>query len=71
MEVISQIFIACFGITSSFLVANKNKWGFVFGLCSQPFWIYTTIAHKQYGMIILTVIYTFNWAYGCYKWFKK
>jgi nicotinamide riboside transporter PnuC len=37
LDVIAQIGITILGVTTILLVAKKNKWGFVFGLLSQPF----------------------------------
>jgi nicotinamide riboside transporter PnuC len=42
-----QIFLAIIGITAIVLVARKNKWGFVFGLLSEPFWFITSCNYKQ------------------------
>ncbi|MFA5076529.1 MAG: hypothetical protein WC480_03895 [Patescibacteria group bacterium] len=71
LDLITQIGIAVFGASAIFLVAKKNKWGFVLGLCSQPFWFMTTIIHKQWGILLLSIIYTFNWGLGIYEWFYK
>ncbi|MES2971495.1 MAG: nicotinamide mononucleotide transporter [Patescibacteria group bacterium] len=68
---IAQVGIAVFGITAIILVAKKNKWGFVFGLASQPFWLITSYVNKQWGVLFVSVIYTFTWAYGIYEWFYK
>lgn len=68
---ISQIGIFCFGVTAIILVARKNKWGFVFGLLSQPFWYTTAILNEQWGVVLVSVVYTGSWAYGVYEWFFK
>jgi len=46
LDTISQIGIFIFGVLGIILVARKNKWGFVFGLLSQPFWYITAIINK-------------------------
>jgi nicotinamide riboside transporter PnuC len=71
LNFISQIGLSFFGIIAIILVARKNKWGFVFGLASQPFWILTAYVNKQWGIQILNVIYVFTWLYGIYEWFFK
>lgn len=71
LDLISQIGISIFGILAVILVAKKNKWGFVLGLVSQPFYFITTIINKQWGMFFLSIIYTFTWAFGIYEWFFK
>jgi len=50
LDVISQLGIAVFGILAVILVAKKNKWGFVLGLLSQPFWLITSLINKQWGV---------------------
>lgn len=71
LDLISQIGVAFFGIIAIILVARKNKWGFVFGLASQPFWLLTSYLNKQWGVFLLSIIYVFSWAYGLYEWFLK
>lgn len=71
MDLISQIGIAIFGVTAIILVAKKNKWGFVLGLISQPFWYITSFINKQWGVFFVSIIYTFSWALGIYEWFFK
>lgn len=70
-DTIAQIGIAIFGITAIILVAKKNKWGFVFGLLSQPFWFITAYLHQQTGVLLLSIIYCAGWAFGIYNWFFK
>ncbi len=71
LDLISQIGIAVFGIIAIILVARKNKWGFVFGLMSQPFWLISSFINKQWGIFILSIVYAGTWAYGFYNWFYK
>jgi nicotinamide riboside transporter PnuC len=70
-EVIAQSGLAFLGIISIILVARKNKWGFVFGLLSQPFWFITSFLNGQWGIFILSIFYTVSWTYGVYEWFFK
>lgn len=71
LDEIAQIGIAVFGVLAITLVAKKNKWGFVLGLASQPFWIITSYINKQWGVLLLSVVYVASWAYGIYEWFYK
>jgi len=68
---ISQIAITILGPTAIILVARKNKWGFVIGLMSQPFWFITSIANEQWGVFFVSLIYTCSWALGIYEWYFK
>jgi len=70
-ENISQIGISIFGVLAIILVSRKNKWGFVCGLASQPFWYITAYLNHQWGIMFLNVIYTGSWIYGIYQWFYK
>lgn len=71
LDLISQIGITIFGLTAIILVARKNKWGFIFGILSVPFWFITSITNGQWGVALLNVAYTVTWIYGAYNWFYK
>ncbi|MBD3282109.1 MAG: hypothetical protein GF387_00665 [Candidatus Portnoybacteria bacterium] len=66
---ISQIGIFIFGVTALFLIAYKIKWGFVFGLLSQPFFFIAAIRKRQWGIFALCIPYTINWILGIINWF--
>ena len=70
-DAISQVGILLFGCTAVWLVGRKEdwrRWGFVLGLCSQPFWLYSSIAHHQWGVAALSVWYAYAWAQGIYNY---
>lgn len=71
LEIINQLGISVFGILAVILVARKNKWGFIFGLLSQPFWLLTSLNNRQWGVVVLTIVYTGSWGYGVWQWFSK
>ncbi|MBD3248828.1 hypothetical protein GF336_02170 [Candidatus Woesearchaeota archaeon] len=71
LDTIAQFGLAIFGIAAITLVARKNKWGFVVGLISQPFFFITAVINRQWGLFVLSTIYTFSWIYGIYNWFYK
>lgn len=70
-DFISQIALPILSISAMILVARKNKWGFVLGFLSQPFWIITSYINNQWGVFFVSIIYTFTWAYGIHQWFYK
>lgn len=70
-EIISQIAIFVLGAIAIILVAKKNKWGFVVGLLSQPFWFITSYANEQWGVFLVSIIFTGSWCLGIYEWFFK
>jgi hypothetical protein len=56
--------IALLGTATIWMLAqNKpwSKWGFVIGLISEPFWLYSAVMSKQWGIILMCIVYT-----GCY-----
>ena len=71
LDQISQIGITIFGVSAIILVARKNKWGFVLGLLSEPFWLATSFLNKQWGVFLLSIVYVSSWAFGIYNWFYK
>ncbi|HYH36566.1 MAG TPA: nicotinamide mononucleotide transporter [Candidatus Saccharimonadales bacterium] len=68
---VSQVGLIIFGLAAIILIAKKNKWGFVIGLLSEPFFFATSYINKQWGLFILTIAYTFTWVFGIYEWFYK
>lgn len=49
-----------------------RRWGYVAGLAGQPFWIWTTCAADQWGLLVLSIWYTWAWTRGVINfWTKK
>ena len=71
LDILAQTDAFIFGVTAIILVSRKNKWGFVAGLLGQPGWLITTVVHQQWGIFLLSLVYTFSWTYGFYQWFIK
>jgi hypothetical protein len=70
----AQFFIFIFGVSAIWLVGRKEdwrKWGFILGLCGQPFWIYTAYTTSQWGILFMCAFYTYSWASGVYQNFIK
>lgn len=59
-DTISQVAIVVLGLGAIVLVGQKNRWGFVLGLASQPFWYITTYLHEQWGLFLLSFAYTLS-----------
>jgi hypothetical protein len=72
---ICQIWIVLFGCSAIWFVGRKEEWkrlGYIFGLLSQPAWLYTAIEHKQWGIALLSLWYTYAWSQGVYNyWIRK
>jgi len=73
-SIIPQVGIGLFGMTAIFLVGTKGKWqkwGYVCGLCAQPFWFWTTWHNEQWGIFALCFFYGFSWFNGFRNHFLK
>lgn len=71
---INQIFIFVFGALAIWLVSRTEKWrrwGYIFGLCGQPFWFWTTVTTEQWGMVALCAFYTYSWGQGVWNYWIK
>lgn len=71
IEQISQTMIFILGSLAIFLISVKNKYGFIVGFLSQPFWLYASWSNRQWGIFILSIIYMISWLIGIYTHFKK
>lgn len=67
MDII-QAFIFILGLIAIFLTQHKNqalhKFACIFGLLSQPFFLYSTYMAGQNGMFLLSICYTVIWVLG-------
>ena len=78
LDIISQVGIsifAVFGVTLMnckfvFIGFNQSFWGGVIALIGQPFWFYTSIKHKQVGIIIASLLFTFAYSFSIYQGLK-
>ena len=63
-----QLAIAVTGCVAIWLVNdprdNWRKWASVFGLLGQPFWFYASFTTEQWGVLVLTLVYTVSWVRG-------
>lgn len=75
LDNIIQILILILSAGAIFLVSRTDqysKYGHILGLVGQPLWMYTTIKNEQWGLVLLTLFYTYCWGMGIYNhWYKK
>jgi hypothetical protein len=45
----------------------RLKLGYLAGLYSQPFWVYTTFTHNQGLLLVVSFIFALYWIYGLYN----
>jgi hypothetical protein len=74
MENVLQVIIFVFSASAIWFVGRKEswrRWGFVIGLCGQPFWLWVTFRAGQWGMFLLSLWYAYAWAQGVRNWWKE
>lgn len=68
LSYIPQAFILLLGVSAVYLVGCKSprvkRWGYVCGICGQPFWVWTTLEHEQYAITAMCALYAYSWANG-------
>lgn len=74
MDNLSQVGIMIFGCSAIWLVGRTEhwrRWGYIFGLLSQPFWFYTAVVHHQWGVVALSCWYSYAWSQGIWNYWIK
>jgi hypothetical protein len=65
---LAQIGIALTGIIAIWLTQqrkeNWKKYACLFGMSGQPFWFYSAYTSQQWGILALTIFYTYSWWLG-------
>lgn len=65
---IEQIAIALTGIIAIWLTQQHRecwkKYACLFGIAGQPFWFYSAYQAEQWGILLLTFLYTYSWLLG-------
>lgn len=71
----AQIVIMAIGIVNAYIFNQKNKliykYGSLLSLISQPFWIYSSVSSKSYGIFVLSLWYLVNSFSAVYREFLK
>jgi hypothetical protein len=74
IEAIAQALIALTSLLAVWMVTRNepwSKWGYVVGLVGQPFWLYSTLVAGQFGMFLVSALYTWFWAQEIWnEWFS-
>jgi len=73
MDILIQVLIFVFGVSSIFLVGCRNekyrRWGYVTGLTAQPVWLYWAASTESWGVFLMALFYAYSWARGVYNFF--
>ncbi len=68
LNIICNILIVVFGITTTFLVGSKKKhirrWAYPLGVLAQVPWLYVAIGAEQYGIVFASLMYGVLWIRG-------
>jgi hypothetical protein len=69
--VFAQVAIAVTGLVAVFLTQQNNpewkRYACLFGVAGQPFWFWVTIEAQQWGILLMSVAYTYFWLLGVYN----
>lgn len=73
---IEQTFITVTGVVSIYLANDPNdsarRWAPIFGLAGQPAWLYSSYHAGQWGIFMLSIVYTIVWARGFqHHWLRQ
>jgi nicotinamide riboside transporter PnuC len=68
IDIILQLIIAVLGIITIYLLAEKKRAGFMIGLISEPFWLWSSWNNKQWGIVFLCFVYAYLYWKGWKKW---
>ena len=69
-----QLMIALLGGSAIWFVGRTeewSRWGYILGFLSQPFWIYSAVVNEQWGILLLSIWYTYSWGQGIYNYWIR
>lgn len=65
---IEQIGIVCTGVVAVWLSQDSRdhwrRYASLFGLAGQPFWLWAAWTAGQWGILVISLLYTASWARG-------
>lgn len=69
-----QVGIFLFGCSAIWLVGRPEswrRWGYICGLCAQPFWFYMAIKNEWWGVLAVSCFYAYSWIQGVWFYWIK
>lgn len=66
-NMIAQTMVVVLSGLTVWLLAQKGrwqKWGYVTGLASEPFWVWSIFGHGQWGILLLVAWHTYSYIIG-------
>lgn len=71
MSVVLQVGLASLSLTATWLSLRKStvmrRYACFFGMAAQPFWICSSLAAHQYGVLLATAAYSAMWVHNFYS----
>jgi len=71
---LNQGAIIVFSCLAIWLVGRREpwrRWGFIVGLLGQPFWLWSSWQHEQWGIFAVSVWYTYAWMQGIWNFWIR
>jgi hypothetical protein len=73
--IFEQTMIALTGALAIWMTQDRRlavqKWACVVGLIGEPFWLMSTWREAQWGMFLLTLLYTLAWLRGVKRFWLR
>lgn len=69
-----QLYVFVTSMLSAWAVARTdgwNKWAYIAGLASEPAWLYIAVTTDSWGVVLLTIWWTWYWAVGAWRRFGR
>jgi hypothetical protein len=74
VESVAQCLIFLLSGSAVWILAQRkpwSKWGYLLGLSSEPFWLYSAVKAQQWGVVALTVWFAYSWLTGIHNHILK
>lgn len=69
-----QLYVFVFSMMAVWCVARTDRWhrwGYVFGLLSEPAWAYFAWTTDSWGIMLLTAWWSWSWSVGIVRRFGR
>lgn len=70
-----EVGILFFGCSAIWFVGRRKpsirRWGYIMGLCAQPFWLVMLFSSGRYFACIMSLFYAVSWGLGVWNFWIK
>jgi len=56
------LILSCLSI--GFICGKRKKIGYILGLCSEPFWLYSTFTNNEWGIFVVSIWFCVSYIRG-------